>query len=96
MLCSPYIKPARPAVFDCPRQGLALPGAGSYLSPAPQAVPQAAGFTSGLPGAPQAVPQAAGLSDAPQAEPFQLERSESAIVVYLQYVCRTFPFANSY
>ena len=32
---------------------------GTYLSPAPQAVPQAAGVSSGLSPAPQAVPQAA-------------------------------------
>jgi hypothetical protein len=46
---------------------------GNYLSPAPQAEPQAVGFSSGLSEAPQAVPQAAGfsagLSDAPQAVP---------------------------
>jgi hypothetical protein len=45
----------------------------NYLSPAPHAVPQAAGFSSGLSPAPQAVPQAAalasGLSPAPQAVP---------------------------
>ena len=45
----------------------------SYLSPAPQALPQAAGFSSGLSPAPQALPQAAGfssgLSAAPQAVP---------------------------
>jgi len=46
-----------------------------FLSPAPQAVPQAAGFSAGfLSPAPQAVPQAAGfsagfLSPAPQAVP---------------------------
>jgi hypothetical protein len=48
----------------------------SYLSPAPQALPQAAGFSSGLSAAPHAagvsaglspVPQAAGFSDAPHA-----------------------------
>jgi hypothetical protein len=43
------------------------------LSAAPQAVPQAAGFSSGLSVAPQAVPQAAGfsagLSAAPHAVP---------------------------
>ena len=43
-----------------------------FLSPAPQALPQAAGFSAGLSDAPQAAglsdaPQAAGLSDAPQA-----------------------------
>ncbi|WP_330508607.1 hypothetical protein [Lachnoclostridium sp. Marseille-P6806] len=45
----------------------------SYLSPAPHALPQAAGFSSGLSPAPQAEPQAAGfssgLSPAPHAEP---------------------------
>lgn len=49
-----------------------------FLSPAPQAEPQAAGFSSGLSALPQAAgvsvglpeaPQAAGLSDEPQAEP---------------------------
>ena len=43
------------------------------LSPAPQAEPQAVGFSAGLSPAPQAEPQAAGfsavLSPAPQAEP---------------------------
>ena len=45
----------------------------AYLSPAPQAEPQAEGFSSDLSAAPQAEPQAAGfssgLSAAPQAEP---------------------------
>jgi len=47
----------------------------AYFSPAPQAVPHAAGFSSaGLSPAPQALPQAAGfssagLSPAPQAAP---------------------------
>ena len=65
------------------------------LSPAPQAEPQAAGFSTGLSPAPQAEPQAAGfsagLSAAPQAVAgaeaaflFQPKRSERAIVVYLQ------------
>jgi hypothetical protein len=69
------------------------------LSAAPQAVPQAAAFSSGLSAAPQAVPQAAGfssgLSAAPQAVPqaaasltsfffFHPNRLESAIVYYLQ------------
>ena len=44
-----------------------------YLSPAPHAVPQAVGFSSGLSPAPHAVPQAAdfssGLSPAPHAVP---------------------------
>ena len=71
---------------EFPRQGPALPGDSRYLSPAPQAVPQAAGFSSGFPDAPQAVPQAAGLSDAPQAEPAQPARLESAMVLYLQFV----------
>jgi len=67
-----------------------------YLSPAPQAEPQAAGFSSGLSPEPQAEPQAAGfssgLSPEPQAEPqaaagadsvllFQPKRFESAIIV---------------
>ena len=73
--------------LENPRQRLTLPGAArSYLSPAPQAEPQAAGFSSGLSTAPQAEPQAAGfssglsaapqeagLSDAPQGEPAQLD-----------------------
>lgn len=59
---------------------------------APQAEPQAAGVSSGLPDAPQAAgvssglpdaPQAAGLSEAPQAEPAQPDRLESAMVMYL-------------
>jgi hypothetical protein len=45
----------------------------AYLSEAPQAEPQAAGFSSGLSDAPHALPQAAGfssgLSDAPHAVP---------------------------
>jgi hypothetical protein len=68
------------------------------LSPAPQAEPQADGFSSGLSEAPQAEPQAAGfssfLSEAPQAEPqadagaaffslFHPNRLKSAIVFYL-------------
>ena len=71
-----------------PRQRLALPGdSWNYLSPAPQAEPQAAGFSSGFSDAPQAEPQAAGvssglsaapqeagLSDAPQEEPAQPDR----------------------
>ena len=39
-----------------------------YLSPAPQAEPQAVGFSSGLSPEPQAEPQAVGLSPAPQAD----------------------------
>ena len=38
-----------------------------FLSPAPQAEPQAAGFSSGLSAAPQAAGASAGLSAAPQA-----------------------------
>jgi hypothetical protein len=54
-----------------------------YLSPAPQALPQAAGFSEGLSEAPQAAglsdaPQAAGLSDAPQAVP-QAEAEASSV-----------------
>lgn len=66
-----------------------------YLSEAPQAVPQAAGCSSGLSEAPQAVPQAAGcssgLSEAPQAVPQEAawvfvlllhpKRLESAMIV---------------
>jgi hypothetical protein len=37
------------------------------LSPAPQALPQAAGFSEGLSAAPQAAGVSAGLSEAPQA-----------------------------
>jgi len=42
----------------------------SYLSPAPQALPQAAGFSSGLSAAPQAAGVSAGLSPAPHAAGF--------------------------
>jgi hypothetical protein len=46
----------------------------NYLSPAPHALPQAAGFSSGLSEAPHAAglseaPHAAGLSEAPHAVP---------------------------
>jgi hypothetical protein len=69
-----------------------------YLSPAPQALPQAAGFSSGA-AAPQALPQAAGFSsgaDAPQAVPgtasavlFHPNRLESAIsTTSVKYVQR--------
>jgi hypothetical protein len=71
---------------------------GNYLSPAPQAEPQAVGFSAGLSDAPQAEPQAAGfsagLSDAPQAVPqdepvstaflLQAYKFESAII-YLSF-----------
>ena len=81
-----------------------------YLSPAPQAEPQAAGFSSGLSPAPQAEPQAAGfssgLSPAPQAEPqaaagaasiFLLHpnRFESAIFLTSIHVFRG-PFCSLY
>lgn len=63
-----------------------------YLSPAPQAEPQAAVFSSGLSAAPQAAGASAGLSAEPQAEPqaaaeavsfflFQPNRFESAMFV---------------
>ena len=68
----------------------------SYLSPAPHALPQAAGFSSGLSAAPQAAgaseglspaPQAAGLSDAPQALPavfsFHPAIFANAMIIYL-------------
>lgn len=42
----------------------------SYLSPAPQALPQAADFSSGLSAAPQAAGVSAGLSPAPHAAGF--------------------------
>ena len=51
-----------------------LPGLDYCLSPAPQAVPQAAGFSSGLSPAPQAVPQAE-----PAISLFHAKRLESAI-----------------
>ena len=41
----------------------------SYFSPAPQALPHAAGFSAGLSAAPQAEGASAGLSPAPQALP---------------------------
>ena len=88
-----------PIAFDDPPAKAGLAGGQGYLSPAPQAEPQAAGFSSGLPDAPQAepqavgfssglsaAPQAAGLSDAPQEEPDQPDRLESAMVVYLQFM----------
>ena len=50
----------------------------AYLSEAPQAEPQAAGFSSGLSEAPQAVPQAAATSFS-----FQPAKFESAIFHYL-------------
>jgi hypothetical protein len=55
--------------------------AGDYLSPVPQAVPQAAGFSSLSP-EPQAVPHAAGfssLSPEPQAVPQAAGVSTSAL-----------------
>ena len=69
-----------------------------YLSEAPQAEPQAAGFSSGLSPAPQAEPQAAGfssgLSPAPQADvadfSFQPVKFESAIFQYLHCDFRNF------
>ena len=68
-----------------------------YLSPAPQAEPQAVGVVSGLSPAPQAEPQAvgasAGLSPAPQAVPAAAvcsdffvhpNKFESAMIFYLR------------
>lgn len=61
-----------------------------YLSPAPHAEPQAAGFSSGLSSAPHAEPQAAGfsfgLSPAPHAEAgaaaaFHPDKLKSAIMI---------------
>lgn len=101
MLCSSFMKTDKRRLhLESPGKGWPYRGAAwSYLSPAPQAEPQAAGFSSGLPDAPQAepqaagfssglsaAPQAAGLSDAPQEEPAQLDRLESAMVVYLQFM----------
>jgi hypothetical protein len=55
------------------------------LSPAPQALPQAAGVSAGSSDAPQAEPQAAGvsagLSDAPQAVP-QAEAGTSSVFLF--------------
>ncbi len=81
-----------------------------YLSPAPQALPQAAGFSSGLSAAPQAVPQAAGfssgLSAAPQAVPhaaagfssvflFHPNRLESAIIISsITIIVKRFPVCS--
>lgn len=61
-----------------------------YLSPAPQALPQAVGVPSGLSPAPQAVPHAAAGSGAVFF--FQLNKFESAIlftsvVLFLRAVC---------
>lgn len=68
---------------------------GAYLSPAPQAEPQAVGVSSVLSPAPQAEPQAAGVSlvssEAPQAEPQEEDtpplshanKLDNAIIDYL-------------
>jgi hypothetical protein len=82
--------------------GIAAPGFNGaaqenyFLSPAPQAAPQAAGFSAGLSEAPQAAPHAAGfsagaaapqaagasagLSEAPQAAP----QAEAAVSFFFQ------------
>lgn len=66
------------------------PRSESYLSPAPQAEPQAAGVSSGLSPAPQAADVSSGLSPTPQAVPqaagaafacFHPNRLKSAILV---------------
>ena len=65
------------------------------MSPAPQAVPQAAGFSSGLSPAPQAVPQAAAA--AVSFFVFHPKRFESAINVYLRfYLSKGFPLCDYY
>ena len=62
------------------------------MSPAPQAVPQAAGFSSGLSPAPQAVPQAAAA--AVSFFVFHPKRFESAINVTSVSICqKVCPFA---
>ena len=68
-------KPDKPNNISC-IPGRTLPAGNGlcadrtdYLSPAPQAEPQAVGFSSGLSAAPQAAGVSAGLSPAPQAEP---------------------------
>jgi hypothetical protein len=50
----------------------------NYLSPAPQALPHAAGFSSGL----SAAPHAAGLSDAPHAVPPTEDEAASFFFVH--------------
>jgi hypothetical protein len=47
------------------------------LSPAPQALPQAAGFSSGLSDAPQALPQAAGFSSGLSEDPHPVPQAEA-------------------
>jgi hypothetical protein len=75
------------------------------LSPAPQAEPQAEGFSSGLSPAPQAAgfssglslaPQATGLSLAPQEEPLCQSECEYAIVEYLLIFSRRISSCYNY
>jgi hypothetical protein len=53
----------------------------NYLSPAPHALPQAAGASSGLSDAPHAAGVSAGLSEAPQAVP-QAEAGASSAFLF--------------
>ena len=53
-----------------------------YLSPAPHAVPQAAGFSSGLSPAPHAVPQAAGFSSGLSPAPHAVPQGEDALLSF--------------
>jgi hypothetical protein len=55
----------------------------NYLSDAPQALPQAAGFSSGLSPAPQAVPQAAGFSSGLSPAPQDVPQAAGASYVFL-------------
>lgn len=82
---------------------------GTYLSPAPQAEPQAVGVSSVLSPAPQAEPQAVGVSlgsspPAPQAEPqaedtpllFHANKLDNAMMNYLLFIFREICFSVLY
>jgi hypothetical protein len=53
----------------------------TYLSPAPHALPQAAGFSAGLSPAPQALPQAAGFSSGLSPPPHDVPQAAGASYV---------------
>jgi hypothetical protein len=67
-----------------------------YLLLAPQAVPQAAGFSSGLSPAPQAVPQAAGFSSGLSLPPQDVPQAVGAsYVLWFQFFKFTSAMFNS-
>lgn len=78
----------------------------AYLSPAPQADPHAAGFSSGLSPAPHADPHAAGFSSGLSLAPhagagaagsFHPDKFESAMILYLRFfICVLFLSAISF